>query len=554
MQSVEQGCKKCKQNFTLDSNDLGFYEKMKVPPPNVCPDCRFKRRALFRNEITLYSGRKCGLCGRNVISMYNPKSPYTIYCQECYLSDKWDPLDYGTDYDFSKPFFEQFKALLERTPKSVVFIGEPSVNSEYTNVAGANKDCYLLFNASHSENVMYSRGLNNSRDTLDGYFGYQVESCYEVVNAHLSSGVVYGQNSSGDLDSHFLLNTSDCQNCFGCVNMRHGKHQYFNQRLSADEYQKKIVEFKGSFEQMEKEKEKFEKHVLKFPQRESTNIKTVNSSGNYLFECKNVQSSFECQKCEDCKYCFSVRDAKDSYDQIGRGLNAEMLLEGVAVGTSSQRIIGCYAIANCSDVEYSFDLRSCANCFGCDSLRNANYCILNRKYSEKKYKEIREHIVLELTRLGEYGLFFPPTLAPFAYNESIANDNMPLTKEEALAQGFRWEDDVQKTEGKETLLPENIPDHIKDVKDSITKEILRCVTCNRNYKIIEQELLFYRKMVLPIPRKCFYCRHQDRIIRRGPYKFWDRNCAKCNKEITTNYAPDRPEIVYCEKCYQQEVY
>jgi hypothetical protein len=29
---------------------------------------------------------------------------------------------------------------------------------------------------------------------------------------------------------------------------------------------------------------------------------------------------------------------------------------------------------------------------------------------------------------------------------------------------------------------------------------------------------------------------------------------KCEVEFETSYAPDRPEIVYCEKCYQQEVY
>ena len=557
-------CNKCQQNFSLGQDDFSFYEKMsakggsasggKVPPPKVCPDCRFKMRAVFRNEMTLYSGRKCGMCGKSVISMYNPKLPYIIYCKECYLSDKWDPFDYGAEYDFSKSFFEQFKELLERTPKSMVFIGEPSVNSEYTNVAGANKDCYFLFNASYNENVMYSRGLNNSRDTLDGYFNYQIENCYEIVNGHLSNNIIFGQNSSGDLDSYFLLNTSGCQNCFGCVNIRHGNHQYFNQKLPAEEYQKKIAEFKGSFEQMEKAKEKFKKHALKFPQRADTNIKSTNSSGNYLFECKNVQSSFECQKCEDSKYCFSVLNVKDSYDLIGRGLNSEMLLEGVAAGSGSQRIIGCYAIDHCLDVEYSFDLRSCMNCFGCDSLRNAKNCILNKKYSEEKYKEIREYIVRELTESDQYGLFFPPELAPFAYNESIAQDNFPLTKEEVTASGFRWEDDVQKTEGKETLKPENIPDHIKNVPDSITKEILRCVDCNRNYKITEQEFSFYKKMILPIPRKCFYCRHQDRIVRRGPYKFWNRNCAKCQKEIITNYAPDRPETIYCEKCYQAEVY
>src|SRR3989338_7213427 len=98
---MEQKCKKCRQEFILDKDDLVFYEKMKVPPPLVCPDCRFKMRALFRNETTLYSGRKCGLCAKSIISMYNPKSPYIIYCQDCFYSEKWEPKDYGRDYDFS---------------------------------------------------------------------------------------------------------------------------------------------------------------------------------------------------------------------------------------------------------------------------------------------------------------------------------------------------------------------------------------------------------------------------------------------------------------------
>ena len=142
MNQETKQCRKCKQNFETTKDDFSFYEKMKVPAPNVCPDCRFKVRAMWRNETTLYSGRKCNLCGKGVISMYNPKLPYLIYCKECYLSDKWDPYEYGREYDYSKPFFEQFEALLKRTPKSMVFIGEPSVNSEYTNVAGDNKNCY----------------------------------------------------------------------------------------------------------------------------------------------------------------------------------------------------------------------------------------------------------------------------------------------------------------------------------------------------------------------------------------------------------------------------
>ncbi len=202
---------------------------------------------------------------------------------------------------------------------------------------------------------------------------------------------------------------------------------------------------------------------------------------------------------------------------------------------------------------YSFYIANCNDCIGCDAIKNCKYAIFNKEYDKNKYEELKNHIVKELTGLGIHGLMMPVEIAPFAYNESIAQDNFPLSKEEATSQGFRWEDDIQMTKGKETMKPEEINDNIKDVKDSITGEILKCISCERNYKITEQELLFYRKMNLPIPRQCFYCRHQDRIQRRGPYKFWDRKCDNCGKDIKTNYSPDRKEIIYCEKCYQDEV-
>jgi CxxC-x17-CxxC domain-containing protein len=100
---------------------------------------------------------------------------------------------------------------------------------------------------------------------------------------------------------------------------------------------------------------------------------------------------------------------------------------------------------------------------------------------------------------------------------------------------------------------QEVPDHIKDVKDSIINEIFVCEDCGRNYKIIQQELQFYRNMILPLPRKCFFCRHIDRLKRRGVYQLFDRICAKCGKDIKTIYSPKHPEIVYCEQCYQQEV-
>ena len=208
---------------------------------------------------------------------------------------------------------------------------------------------------------------------------------------------------------------------------------------------------------------------------------------------------------------------------------------------------------NAHDVEYSFATRSSEYCFGCVGIKGGKYRILNKQYNEQEYKNVREKIIEKLKVAGEYGLFFPPSMAFFAYNETIGQDNLPLTKKEALAQGFRWEEDIPMTKGQETLKPDQIPDHIKDVTDEILKETLACIVCERNYRLIKPELEAYRRAMIPVPRKCFNCRHLDRLARRGPFILFDRTCAKCEKKIKTNYAPERPEIVYCESCYQQEV-
>lgn len=552
MNSETKTCQNCKQNFVIEPDDFTFYEKMQVLVPKICPHCRLIRRMLWRNERSLYTA-KCGLCDESMISSYAPSSPFTIYCWNCYRSDKWDAREYSLKYDPSKSFFDQLKEFRARIPKCNIYSDNLGTNTKYVNFAGYNKNCYMIFNSGHNEDSMYSRGIASCREVFDGYFCNEAEKIYDGVNVQKGSGVRYGQNSIGDIDSWFMLSTSGCQNSFGCVNSRHASCQFFGEQLSKEEYEKRTKDLIGSYAAMEKTSNDFKKYSLKFPRRENNNIKTIDSTGDYLFECKNVKNCFESFDCENCKYSHFLKHTKDSYDVLGFGYGSELLLETVGVGRESQRVISSVQVASSYNIFYSFGMTASKECFGCEGLRNAEYSILNTQYPEEEYKEICAKIVKELKETGEYGLFFPPELAPFAYNETIAQENFPLTKEDAKKRGYRWQEDIQKTIGKETLKPEDIPDHIKDVSDAITEEVLRCVECNRNYRIIPAELQFYCKMQVPVPRKCFNCRYIERINRRGPMKLYERTCAKCEKGISTTYAPDRPEIVYCEQCYQAEV-
>lgn len=556
MKEEVRTCKNCAQTWIVDEDDFSFYTKMGVPAPILCPQCRFRRRALFRNEITLYQ-RTCDLCKKAIISCYNPNSSYTIYCEKCYESDTWDPYSFGREFDPERPFFEQLGELMRATPKKAMTISNasklgPNINSDYTNYAGGNKDSYLVFNCGGNENVHYSRGASFSRDTLDAYFGLNLEQCYEAINVNQSSGVQFGQNVVGSLDSLFVMDVSGCQHCFGCVNLRHKSYQFLNEPLSKQEYEKRVKEIRGSYQKTEEFKKHFAEFSLKFPRRANSNLKSTNCTGDYLFESKNMKESFETSKCEDGKYHFSVKFNRDSYDILGHGYDSELLLETVATGYSN-RIIGGFWVENSESIEYSAFMRSAKECLGCDGLRNAKHCILNKKYSEEEYNKLRERIIEELKKIGEYGLMMPPKLAPFGYNETVGQENLPLTREEAIKLGLPWQDNMLMTKGKETMGAAEIPDHIRDVKDDITHAILACISCARNYRITPAELQLYRKLLLPIPRACFYCRHADRIRRRGPITLFDRTCDHCKKPIKTSYASNRPEIVYCEECYQREV-
>ncbi len=486
--------------------------------------------------------------------MYNPKSPYVIYCEACYISDAWSFSEYAQDYDESRPFLEQLDDLLKRVPKAATFIdhAKPSVNSEYMNYAGGNKNCYLIFNSAENEDSIYSRGIRWCHDVADIYFGQKAERCYEDINIAQSTGVRYGQNVSGCLNSLFVINGSGLQNCVGCANLRHKSYYWLNEELPENEWKRRLEELRGSYKAIKDFEKEFEKISLLHPRKENSNLKTSSCTGDYIFESKNCQNCFETADSENCKYAYAIKAVKDSYDVLGFGYGSELLLECVGVG-GSQNIKSSYWVENSHHCEYCFSAVSSENCFGCDGVKHAQYSILNKRYSPEEYSRLRGTIITELKSAGEYGLFFPLSLAPFAYNESIAQDNFPLSKENAIQSGFRWEDDIQLTKGKETMSPDQIPDHIKDIPDSITNEILVCISCGRNYRITAQELSFYRREIIPLPRQCFICRHRARVSRRGPMQLFDRNCARCSTTIHTTYAPDRKEIIYCETCYNAEV-
>ena len=110
MRQETRNCQNCKKEFSIEPEDFLFYQKIKVPPPTFCPDCRLQRRMAHYNTFMLYK-RPCDLCKKEVVSRYSADKRYKVYCPNCWWGDGWDSLAYGRDYDFSRSFFEQFSEL-----------------------------------------------------------------------------------------------------------------------------------------------------------------------------------------------------------------------------------------------------------------------------------------------------------------------------------------------------------------------------------------------------------------------------------------------------------
>jgi len=511
------------------------------------------------NERVFYK-RKSDLSGVDIFSMYPPEAPFPVYETKEFYSDQWDPYQYGMDYDFKKPFFEQFKELFNKVPRMALVRQGFSINSEYTHRVHDLKNCYMVFRASDCEDSLYIYTALGIKNCVDCFNVNYSELCYECIDCNKCYKTLFSQESNECRDSFFLYSCRNCSNCVSCVNLINKQFCIFNEQYSKEEYSRRLKELKLNTvlgtTQMET---KFAEFRKKFPQKAIMSLKSSKVLGNWFLNCENVKNSFSCVNLKDCRYIYFAFNEQDCMDHFQWGDSSELIYESANCGINDSRIFFCSQCwMSAHDLYYCDSCPSSANCFGCIGLKKGEYSILNKQYSKEEYEKMKEKIIEHMKNTSEYGEFFPPDISPFAYNETAAVDFFPLSKEEALKRGYRWKD-REKKDYDITIEGKDLPETIAEVTDSILKEVIGCVEKDKAYstgayRITENELSFYRRMDLPLSRACFDVRHTKRLQKRPLLKIIKRNCSKCDLEVETVYTESYAPIIYCEKCYQQEVY
>ena len=561
-----RNCQNCTTSFMVQPDDFGFYTKMDVPPPTWCSSCRLFRRLSFLNWYNLYK-RKCDRCQEDIVSTHHSDKPYQVYCQSCYWADDWDGTEYAMDYDPDRNFLEQVLELRNKSHFAALESLHTSlVNTKYANAIAYCKDSYMIFHADYVEKTAYSFLLAHIKESLDCYRAKSSELCYECIGINKCYLCSHSEELDACVGVHFSRTCFGCTDCVGCVNLRNKSYCIYNVQYSKEEYFEKVKEMELDTRQG---REQVYKDALSFwqqhPYRATTgNNLNVNTTGDYVYESKNVREGYMITSTEDSKFVsfLTLGPTKDCYDYTVWGAGAEHLYECVTVGDggyNNKFCMQCWPQA--LDNEYCMHAVQTNNCFGCVNLKRKNYCILNKQYSKEEYSVLKEQIIESMKnnlytdssgKTYSYGEFFPIEFSPYTYNESVVKDFFPFTKEDALEKHLSWYDKKENTYTI-TMQQHDLPTASNEVSEAITKEIMECSTCTLPYNITELEVYLLKKMNVPYPSSCWKCRQQRRFGRVNKPALFERNCQQCGTEVLTSYAPDRPEIIYCEKCYQQSV-
>ncbi len=549
--------KYCEGEFNITNEDITFLKSFKVPPPNFCPTCRRMRRFVHLGLLRLFK-IPCDVPGHSesMISVFSSDCPFPVYDYKYYIEGDFDPLSYGINYTKGMDLMEVLTALRKQFPvPSFMNRDFSSINSEYSNGGRDTKNVYYAGGCFNTENAWYCNLVNKSKDIMDSRAVNKSDHVYSsaFVDFIYKSSFVYFSKSC--TDSMFLFDCRNSTDCFGCVGLRNSRYSVWNVQLSKEAY----LEFMQTVYPLTREKIKvykikFWELVKNTPINASMNTSIENVSGVLLENSKNLFDVTDSERSENIRHADGCLGHHDSMDVTFSG-GSNMLYSAANVGSSSSNVKFSVGCKFCTNSEFVFNSKNIDHCFMSFGLQNKSYCVLNKQYTPEEYFILVDKIKTDMLGQGTYGDGLGFEFSAQAYNFSHAQVSFPLTDEEIKKFGgyVAYEPDTNSGNTK-FISSDDVPTTIEETPDTIINSAILCEVTNRPFRITPSELQFYRVMKLPIPSIHPSVRIQNYFNMVPLSVSYDTTCAKCSKNTLSIFDPKEGYTLYCEKCYQQEVY
>lgn len=500
-------CEITGKTFDLTDAEIAHHEMMgdldgliplRLPYPRIHPLETLRQIFSYSHLTSLYRATSTH-SGKPQITRYRPALGYKICTLEEFNSGSIDNIDAARAYDFTRPFFQQFDELMHSALQPPLN-STNTEDSDFVNGALNVRGCYLSFNIMESQDCLYCISSYNGHDNLFCVQTNRCQYCYGCVNVdgcYECQHCLFSNNCSGCFGCYDCIGCSDC---IGCVGLRNARHQIYNVQHSPEEFAKRRRDFNlnshAKHERLLKECREFV--ASQNPRREFL-VNTEDSTGNYLRSCRNLHQCWLGANCEDCGYLFPLIDSHDCW--YGWAMNSELTYHSGSM--KSRHVAYSYSTLECESCIYCYHCYNrCAFCIGCVGLRGKSFCILNKQYSKKEFFELAPRVVAHMQSTGEWGLFLPPGISPYPYQESGAPDFIePLPDDELKRRGYRVLDLADPAPTGNAVPASELPDDIKTVDiDSWAGRAVKCSETGQVFNLQKKELAAYKRLDLPLPR------------------------------------------------------
>jgi hypothetical protein len=420
---------------------IQHYENIIQEKRRKTPFREFVQWIASRMPVMLYRRVVWTHDGVTTVSSTMPDTPRSanIVDGAYYTTQRSEYLKRWRPYDFSLEFFENLANLSRDIPVASRFIDANSTDADHAASVWMSNKVYLSILAIDScENILYTFYVQDHvSNVLNSVMVWD-----HCDNVYFSSGIIKSYNI---LYSRFITDSANiwfstdliwCSECIFCDGLQNQSYCIANKVYEREIYfreKAKILRMKSDF--------------LKFYQKlpkKGSNFGSKDIRGKFCIYSESVENGFFSYHVKDGRNIFFVWDKdgrKNVYDTICSDQQWEGGLYGcINLGTASNCYLSDSFIGH--SLYYCYNCQSCSFCLDCIGLKNQSYCILNQQYTKEEWEVLAEQIFASMERDGTLGEFFPATINPFYFNDTLAyliDDS--FTKSEVEALGYLWRDD-----------------------------------------------------------------------------------------------------------------